>query len=155
MPPVIFDSYRPVDALIVEILAAEVEEGDAIAHGGQDVGNQGIDVRNCDLVAVIGVDTTASKATGALDDPEMLAQCATVQVDTKLVGPEVKESLEAIDAFIGIAVVPAIDEAQCLIPPAPVASGMDGGVHGVLHLIEISGLVDQRVVIDPTNMGIE
>src|SRR5579875_2164771 len=101
------------------------------------------------------IEATALKAARTLDYPEMLAQRATIQVHVELLRPELEQSIQTIHAAIGIAIMPAIDQAQRLRMPVPVPSRMHLRIHGPLHRIQISDLVEQRLIIDAADMRIE
>src|SRR5216684_442998 len=155
MPQSIEDTDRPVDPALNKITIAEEEERDLIAHGGLSIDDERQDMRNRYLVRAILVDAAAFEAARTLDDPDVFAQVAVVQVDAELPRPECKEPVEVIDILAGIPVMPAIDEADDLVAPGPVAARMYPGIHGGLHLVQVVHLVVQATVISPHELGIE
>src|ERR1017187_9639326 len=113
----IHNTDGPVAAVDQEIGPAKVEKWYRIAHSGTYIGNQRENMRNADLIATVRVNTTAFKATGSFNNPEMFTQAAPIQADTDLPGPENKESIQVIDRTTGIAIVPAINQADNLCAP--------------------------------------
>src|SRR5579863_3702636 len=101
-------------------------------------------MRNGNLIATVRVNTTAFKATGSFNNPEMFTQAAPIQADTDLLSPENKESVQVIDRATGVAIVPAINQADDLCAPIPVSTRMYLRIHRILHLVQIGNLVVAR-----------
>src|SRR5579859_3938161 len=107
------------------------------------------------LITIIGIDATPLKATSPFHHPEMFPQLPAIQVDLKLLRPESKEAIETIHTGVGIAIMPAIDQAKGLVMPVPVPAGMDRAIHRGLHLIEIIYLVIEGLIVNATNVRIK
>src|SRR5207249_3274491 len=62
--------------------------------------------------------------------------------------------VEAVGCYRRITIMPAIDQSDRLRTPVPMSSWMNGGIHGVLHGVEIAHLTVKRCVIMSSNVRI-
>src|SRR5438067_2499339 len=109
----ITNAHRPVFTTSIKVLGTKVKEGYLVAHGGLHIDDEGHDVRNRLGIRIIG-NATAKDTARPFDDPQVLAERTAIQVNADLLCPEGKEVIEAIDRLRGIAVMPAINEADIL-----------------------------------------
>src|SRR5947209_7992954 len=112
-------------------------------------------MRNSHHCGVIRVNATPFEAACPLHDPKMLPQLLAIQIDSELLRPKCKKGGKAIDAASWIAIMPAINQSQCLRMPIPVTPRMYYCVHGLLHLVEVMHLIEQWLMIHSSNMWIE
>jgi hypothetical protein len=70
-------------------------------------------------------------------------------------GPEDEQVAQVIGVERWVAVVPAIDHADDLRAPGPVAAAMHAVVHGLLHLIEVLNLVLQESPVVAGDVRVE
>src|SRR5579884_4040986 len=162
MTAIVENTNRPVHTLILKVFAAEVEKWYLILCSRLHISNQGQSMRNGKLGGAVLIETTALKAPGPFYNPEVTAELAAIEIDAKLLRPEREKCRQAINAGIGRssptavpAVMPAIDQAQRLRTPVPVAAWAYRVIHRALHLIEILYLLHERLIIYPTYMWIE
>src|SRR6266700_160177 len=146
-------SHRPERPRLEEVLATEVKEGHLILHGRLYIGDQCQNMGDRNLVMC--AQAAAVDAPRSFYDPEVLAQFSTIAINLKLLCPENDQSVQAIDALAGEAVMPAIDKPHGLGTPAPVATWTDLGIHSSLYSIEITHLLEQRLVINAAHVGVQ
>ncbi len=142
--------HRPERSRLEEVFTAEVKERDLVAHARLYVGDQRHDMGDRNLV--MRVQAAAIDAPRSLYDPDMLAQLSAVEINLKLLRPEDVQGAQAIDALTGEAVVPAIDKPHGLGAPAPVRTRANPGIHSSLYSIEITYLLEQRLVVDAAHV---
>ena len=75
-------------------VADEIKEMDRILQGGQHIGDQSQDVRDCNLIS--SMETTAYDAACSFNNPQMLCQLPICQSNLELPGPEDKELVEIV-----------------------------------------------------------
>src|SRR6266851_4617699 len=146
-------SHRPERPRLEEVFATEVKEGHLVLHGRLHIGDQCQNMGDRNLVMC--VQAAAVDAPRSFYDPEVLAQFSTIEINLKLLCPEGEQSIQAIDALAGEAVMPAIDKPHGLGTPAPVATWTDLGIHSGLYRIEITHLLEQRQVIHAAHVGVQ
>src|SRR5437667_3781360 len=94
-------------------------------------------MHNGNYSRIITIDATPSIAGRSLNNPEVSAQLATVDIDIELLRPEIKDPGQIVSA--PIAVVPAINDTKGFVTPVPVPA-FQRRVHRILHFIEVDDL---------------
>src|SRR5712692_9152133 len=145
--------HRPERPRLEEVFATEVKEGYLVLHGRLHVGDQCHNMGDRNLVMC--VQAAAVDAPCSLYNPDMLAKLPAIEINLKLLCPEDEQSVQAIDALAGEAVVPAIDKPHGLGAPAPVPTWTNLGIHSSLYSIEITHLLEQWQVIHAAHVGVQ